>query len=697
MKTINFDSLIYLLGMCWLLVGAAALPLRGLSRAAAGFGGMAAAGFALWVADQGPSLGGFGDVADGGYVGARLTATIALPFASVGLELDAVGSLLLAGVAVITGASLVGLAAMGATRAALVSATALQAALITQVMLPRLDHMAAAAAVVAVVATLCPLWTLGARPAGRAALRAFAVHRVGDAALLVGLAALGTSLGDVSPQAILLHPLDIEPWARVAGGLFDGYAHRTLWFVAASGVAVGVATRLGVLCWPLLRDLTASSDLPAPLAGAIHGALQASGAIILVRCLPVLALSPEAGDGFVWAAVVGGVVAGALSCAGRDLLRLDTHLLAGAAAPLVLLSALGSLNGAVMAGLLAMALGLVLPWTVAALVSATQERDPVKMAGLEGVFPRLHSARLLSTASLALVPPLAGWVVVEKAVELASVTTSVHPALVGLLVASALLTGCGAWRALHLVFSGKKPPPSDAGADARTDDDRGASAGLHGGRGGDELRSSKPLNASPSLGVVLPMLLVAFMTPAIALLELPQLLLRLLPVAIEYDGPLQTLFAPIHAEILPVVSLYFRAQSAPDIAPSLFIRLALLGGVLPWAISMVMWRRRGDKGPPGGALLRTPMVSAVAARLATMAGQESPLARSVSEGAERLSRVLATNVVPFVLSTAFQRLPGLLSWCLAMGGRALQAGGAQRALVLSCLWLAWLLWLVKSP
>ncbi len=669
MKTINFDSLLYLLAIAWMLPLAAAVPLQRLSRLVGGGGGVFVSVAALWVAAQGPRLGGFGDQAAGGYLGARLIATAQLPLGSVGLELDAVGSLLLAGVAVVCGAALLGLLVTGAARAPMVSAAGLQAALITQVLLPRLDQMAAASALVAMLATLGPLWTLGARPAGRAALRAFAVHRIGDAGLLVGIGALVASLGAAGPQALLLVPLDVEPWARISGGFFDGTAHRTLWFIAASGIAVGAATRLGVLCWPLLRDLTASADLPAPLAGAIQAALQASGGIMLVRSIPVLALSPEAGDGFVWAAVGGGVIAGALSMAGRDLLRLDTHILAGAAAPLVLLAAFGQGTGAIMAALLAMGLGLVLPWTFAALVAATGERDPVKLTGLEGALPRLHSARLLATASLALVPPLPGWVVLERSLELALLTTTMSPVLMWLLVLAAVLTGCGTWRALHLVFSGTRPPEGDP--------------------------RHVPIGAGPGIAGVLPVLVVAFVLPALALLEPPPIFLRLLPAALNYDSPIQSLLAPITTELQPVLFLFFRKQAEPSIPPSLFIRLALLGGLVPWLLSMILWRRRGQRGPPGGPLLHTPIVSALAARLATLAGQESTLARSVSEGAERLSRVLATNVVPFVLATAFQRLPGLVSWALASLGRFLHSGGAQRALVVSCVWAAWLLWLVK--
>jgi hypothetical protein len=64
----------------------------------------------------------------------------------------------------------------------------------------------------------------------------------------------------------------------------------------------------------------------------------------------------------------------------------------------------------------------------------------------------------------------------------------------------------------------------------------------------------------------------------------------------------------------------------------------------------------------------------------------------VSEGAERLSRVLATNLLPVALSVLLQHLPGLLSSVVAFGLRQLQTGGAQRTVVLACIVVAALLW-----
>ena len=116
-------------------------------------------------------------------------------------------------------------------------------------------------------------------------------------------------------------------------------------------------------------------------------------------------------------------------------------------------------------------------------------------------------------------------------------------------------------------------------------------------------------------------------------------------------------------------------------------------GVIPWLLSWLLWRGRAGGGrPPGAGLLQGGVAVAVADRLARLAGRESPLARSVSEGAERLSRVLATNLLPVALSVVLQHLPGLLSTAAAFALRQLQTGGAQRTVVLTCVVVAFLLW-----
>jgi hypothetical protein len=144
---------------------------------------------------------------------------------------------------------------------------------------------------------------------------------------------------------------------------------------------------------------------------------------------------------------------------------------------------------------------------------------------------------------------------------------------------------------------------------------------------------------------------------------------------------------------MPTLRLLFVPVVAPSVTPSDFIVGLLVLGLLPWVISLLLWRGRAGGGrPPGAGLLQGGVASAVADRLARLAGRESPLARSVSEGAERLSRVLATNLLPVALSVLLQHLPGLLSSVVAFGLRQLQTGGAQRTVVLACIVVAALLW-----
>jgi len=662
MKTIAFDSLSFLLGVPALLALLVALLPRALTRWLGAAAGVTTMGGALHVGLELARQGGFFEQAAGGYVGARFVDRIGWPGGSIGLTLEPQGALPLVGLAVVIGAGVVGLALRGAGRQVVVAALVIQGLLSAELLLDGLVAVAACFALVGVVATLAPLSVLGARPAGAAALRAFGLQRAGDGALLFGLLAMATSLGALSEEALRVGPLDVDAWARVAGGLFDGTPHRTLWFWGGVGVAIAVATRVGVLCWPLLRDVTATPDLPPPLVGLVHAAWHGSAVVLLIRAQLVVALAPEAADGFVWAAATSAVLAGVLACAGRDLLRIDVHLLSGLAAPLIVLSALGNVVGVALASVVVVAAALILPWTFAEVVAARGERDPRALGGLESVLPRLHTSRLLVTASVALLPPLSGWVVFERALEDALLSPRVPVALMALLVLGAVVVAMGAWRVLHLVFNGPPPPPPTT-------------------------------TSTPSLVPVLPALLLAFLVPGLALLDLPLHLLRLLPLTIAYDGPLKTFVAPSLPELLPTLRLLFVPLVAPPVAPSDFISGLLVVGVVPWLLSLLLWRGRAGGGrPPGAGLLQGGATVAVADRLARLAGRESPLARSVSEGAERLSRVLATNLLPVTLSVVLQHLPGFLSTVAAFGLRQLQTGGAQRTVVFACVVVAALLW-----
>jgi hypothetical protein len=223
MKLVDVDSLSLVL-LFPLLASAvvAATPVR-VARVLAGVAGVVGGALAVGHAVACATIGGFGDQAGGGYVGARLVARWVLPGFSLPLELEPLTAPLLLAAGVVTGAGIVGLALRGGGRGALTASLLIQAGLVATVVVGTIVGLVGAFVSLGMLATLAPLTSLGARPAGNAALRAFAVQRVGDGALIVGMMALATSLGGLGFEQLLTVPLDVDAWSRVADvGLFGG-------------------------------------------------------------------------------------------------------------------------------------------------------------------------------------------------------------------------------------------------------------------------------------------------------------------------------------------------------------------------------------------------------------------------------------------------------------------------------------------
>jgi NADH:ubiquinone oxidoreductase subunit 5 (subunit L)/multisubunit Na+/H+ antiporter MnhA subunit len=662
------DTLMILL---WVLaIGAlgAALARRRAGVFVAALASWVAAGVAIAATLDLAAAGSFRFLDIGGWAGARLGGDLvpsSLP-SVLPLTLSPETAPLLVATTVAGAAAVTGLAARRAT-AALIAALVVELAVALLVVVERPAHMVAAFAVASGLATLAPLVAAPSLVDGRAAVRAFSLHRAGDAALLLGFVALSASLGPgvwMDAVALVEAVQHVEPWSRVDGGLLDGFAHRTLWFIAGVGVAAAAGSRLGLLLWPLQRDLTASPRLPAPLVGVVHGlGLHGAALVLLVRLHPVLALAPEAEDGLVFAAVVTLVAGAVLALAARDLLRIDTLLLACTGSLVAVLAGTGDVAGVVLGGVVQMAVGVALPWAAAVVVEATGERDPVLLGGLEPQIPRTHSARLLATAALSL-PPAAGWVVVERALEATTLSTRMPAAVVAGIALGAGIAGTAAWRLVHRVFNGR-PVEKEGGRPAQ----------------------------EPALTGQAGLVLLAFLTPGLSLLAIPRGLLLLLPLEFTYQAPLPAFCAPALQETAAVTALYAARQAAPPVAPSTFALLVLVGGFVPWTLSWLCFRgtRRG-RGPPLSALVASRPVAWLAARLASLAGRDAGVVRTVGEGVEALSRLLASNLVPATLDLLLQRLPAFVAGAGAFVVRGTQTGALPHAIVFALVVAAWLAW-----
>ncbi|MDP2344225.1 MAG: proton-conducting transporter membrane subunit [Deltaproteobacteria bacterium] len=666
MKALTFDTL----GLLPVLLVAAAGGVFVTARAPAWVRALVAVVAVVVVAVLGGSAviavaeeGGFRYLGAGGFVGARLTADLApqmwRPF--VPLVLEPLTAPLLLAVVVVGAAGNIGLAlGLGAngkgriTGAALGAGLLLEATVVLMLLVDHPAHLVGATALSGVVTAL----GLGLGGRAQGVVQFFGVQRAGDAALLVALLVLTASLsigGDVgfTFDSLLAGAPALDPWHRLEHGAFTGFAHRTLWFIGGSGVVVGVASRAGWLCWPWLRDATADPETPAPLLGLAHGlGLQGAAAILLLRLHPIIALSPEVQDGLVVVGAATLLLAGLLALAGRDLLRLDAHLLAAFSGLMAICAGTQEVAGVALAGIFLMAAGLGLPWALAVVVERTGQRDPRALGGLEPLLPRTHSTRLLLTAGVALLPPFCGFAILVRALEACVRSERVNGAVVVVVVVGALLMGLAGWRVLHLVFTGK--------------------------RAGEEAVTAPPLSST------LPAWIVAFVAPLLTLIAIPQGLLRLLPWALDYDPVLPSFVRPSLLESAPLRALFAAPQTQPPLAPSTFMWLLLGLGVLPWLLSVLLWRKGGRLNVGDNAVARW---------LARLAGQDSLVARSVQESVERLSRLLAVNLVPAVLSIVLQRVPAAFAAVTAFGLRLLQNGGAQQAFFLALVATAALVWL----
>ncbi len=619
-------------------------------------------------------VGGFRYVGVGGFVGARLCADLAPaglgPF--LPLVLEPLTAPLLLATALIGAAGNVGLALgwarrhSGVTPSAVGAGLLLEASVLVVVLADHPAHVVAAAALSGAVVALA----LGLAGGGGGLIQLFGVQRIGDAGLLVALAALTASLSSTADLSFtqLLAADALSPWERLSSGAFDGFAHRTLWFIAGIGLVTGVASRAGWLCWPWLRDATADPHTPAPLLGLVHGlGLQGCAAILLLRLHPIIALSPEVQDGLVVVGALTLLGAGVLALAGRDLLRLDAHLLAAFSGLMAICAGTQDVVGVAFAGLFLMSAGLGLPWAFAEVVERSGSRDPRALGGLEPLLPRTHSARLLLTAGIAALPPFAGFVVVDRAVQAAVFSTRIPAGVVVAVVLGVVLVGLAGWRALHLVFTGARPEATTA----------------------DVVESGLASTLAPWV--------VALAASALTLLAVPQGLLELLPWELSLDPVLTSFVRPSLVQSTPVRELFIAAQAPPPLSQATFALLVLGLGLLPWLTSALWWRRgrgrvlAGEKGADETA------VAALARWLARLAGQDSLVARSVQESVERLSRLLAVNLVPAVLSVVLHRLPAAFAAVTAFGLRLLQNGGAQQAFFLALLAAAGLLWLGRTP
>lgn len=241
------------------------------------------------------------------------------------------------------------------------------------------------------------------RKAGRrAAMQAIVVTTAGGLAMLVGLVVLGVQAGTYRLSEIVADP--------PTGGAVTA---------AVVCLLVGAASKSALI--PLHFWLPAAMAAPTPVSAYLHAAAMVKAGVYLVA-----RFAPAYSDTTVWRTLVIALGAGTMLVGGYRALRqydLKLVLAFGTVSQLgfiVLLVGLGT-QGAALAGLAMIGAHAMFKATlflvVGAVDAATGTRDLRRLTGVGRALPWTATAGALATASMIGLPPFAGYVAKEAALE----------------------------------------------------------------------------------------------------------------------------------------------------------------------------------------------------------------------------------------------------------------------------------------
>lgn len=278
-----------------------------------------------------------------------------------------------------------------------------------------------------------PLVVTGARDA-------FLTKRVGDLILLMGVVAL-------LPLAGTWNFDELAQWAQTAD--VDPKVATLL------GLAL-IAGPLGKCAqFPLHLWLDEAMEGPVPSTILRNSVVVATGAWVLVRLQPVLALSEIATTTAIYIGAVTAVGASAIAIAQIDIKRALSYSVSAYMGLMFIAVGTGETQTALMLLLsYAVAMALLVTCT-GGLIWNTITQDLTQYGGLWSRRPISGLAFLVGSAGLVALPPFGGfWALLKMAENL----WQAHPELVGVLVVVNGLTAFSVIREFGLIFAGKSKP-----------------------------------------------------------------------------------------------------------------------------------------------------------------------------------------------------------------------------------------------
>ncbi len=271
--------------------------------------------------------------------------------------------------------------------------------------------------------------------AADAARKAFMVTRVGDAAMLVGMAVLWRASGGLEFSLILGAAAPFAPAVATAAA------------VCILIAAVGKSAQFPLHIW-----LPEAMEGPTPVSALIHAAtMVAAGVFLIARTWPLFAAAPAARDLALVLGTITALGAASVALAQRDIKKVLAWSTISQLGFMFAALGVGAWQVAIFHLVTHAAFKGLLFLTAGSVIHGSGTQDLREMGGLAGRMPVTAACWIAGAVSLAGIPPAAGFF--SKDLVVSSVLHSAPWAGVALLAASAL-TAAYAARATRLAFFG---------------------------------------------------------------------------------------------------------------------------------------------------------------------------------------------------------------------------------------------------
>jgi NADH-quinone oxidoreductase subunit L len=295
--------------------------------------------------------------------------------------------------------------------------------------------------------------------ASSAAVKAFIVNRVGDAAFLVAMMAIFSNFGTLNFHAV-----------EYNGQRFEGFVERALelsgrtfgpeWqlipvvggitFLLLIGVA-GKSAQVPLFVW--LPDAMAG---PTPVSALIHAAtMVTAGVYLMARTDTLFDLAGSAQGWVLWAGAITAFIAAAAAVTQWDIKRVLAYSTVSQLGYMVAACGMGIYGAAIFHLLTHGFFKALLFLASGSVIHGTHDtQDMRRMGGLRKAMPTTFRVYLIGAAALAGIFPLAGfW---SKDEIIAHAWTSTQIGIFIILVLSSLLTAFYMGRQIALVFYGEQ-------------------------------------------------------------------------------------------------------------------------------------------------------------------------------------------------------------------------------------------------